>query len=361
MVREDDRTFMTRALFLAERGLGRTSPNPIVGALVVTPAGVIAGQGAHLEAGGPHAEILALDRAGARARGATLYCTLEPCSHQGRTGPCVERIASAGIARVVVAHCDPNPRVAGAGVAFLRARGIQVDVGLGEAQAARQNAPFFVWVTKRRPFVIAKSVESRDGFAGRPDAPVRLSGPDTDRFMQRQRAGVDAIAVGSNTVIVDDPRLTVRGAYRHRPLTRVLFDWRVRAGTDRRVFSTLDQGPVIMFVLESAAHGNPAVITALERRGVLVDRRPTRDLAPVLQWLGARDIVSLLVEGGPALLHAFDEAGFVDRVQRVVTPHDLGSGVPAWAGRGTTAPQDGLRTWMLGGDRITEFDVHRTD
>src|ERR1700675_2729941 len=141
----DDAAFMDRALFLAERGRGRTSPNPIVGAVVVSPEGVVVGQGAHLAAGGPHAEVHALDAAGSRAAGATLYCTLEPCCHVGRTGPCVERIAAAGVARFVVALRDPHPRVAGKGFESLRSRGIHVDVGIGAAEAARQNAPFLSW------------------------------------------------------------------------------------------------------------------------------------------------------------------------------------------------------------------------
>jgi diaminohydroxyphosphoribosylaminopyrimidine deaminase/5-amino-6-(5-phosphoribosylamino)uracil reductase len=361
MVAADDLALMTRALFLAERGLGRTAPNPIVGAVVVTPGGVIVGQGAHLEAGGPHAEVVALDQAGGRARGATLYCTLEPCSHHGRTGPCVERIVGAGVARVVVAHGDPNPRVAGAGLAYLRARGVAVEVGVGEAEAARQNAAFFVWVTEQRPFVILKSVVSCDGFVGRAEERMHLSGAAADRFFHRQRAAVDAIAVGSGTARLDDPLLTPRGAYRHRPLTRVIFDWRARVPPDGRVFSTLDAGPVIMIVLESAVRANPAPLLDLERRGVIVERRPERDLVPVLRWLAARDIVTLLVEGGPALHAAFAGAGLVDRVQVVVTPHELRQGVPGWDAADSESSWRGRApARMLGDDRLIEFDVHRT-
>ena len=195
----EDMEFMDRAFFLAERGRGRTTPNPLVGAVVVTPDGVVVGQGAHLEAGGPHAEVVALDVAGARARGATLYCTLEPCSHTGRTGPCVERIAAAGVARVVAAVTDPNPRVAGRGFEVLRARGIDVVDGIGAAEAARQNAAFFTWIAHGRPFVTLKSAVSSDGFVGRRDRRVELTGPAANRFLQRERAAFDAIAVGSGT------------------------------------------------------------------------------------------------------------------------------------------------------------------
>jgi diaminohydroxyphosphoribosylaminopyrimidine deaminase/5-amino-6-(5-phosphoribosylamino)uracil reductase len=360
MVEADDRAFMTRALFLAERGRGRTTPNPVVGAVVVTTRGVVVGQGAHLRAGGPHAEVVALDAAGGRARGATIYCTLEPCCHQGRTGPCVERIVQAGIARVVVATIDPNPRVAGAGLALLRARGLDVAEGVCADPARRQNAPFFTWVTEARPFVLLKAAVSQDGFVGRPDHRVVLTGARANQFFQQQRAGVDAIAVGAGTVLVDDPQLTARGAYRERPLTRVLFDWRGRIPATARVFSTLAGGPVIMVVSAAAAEAGAARVAEFERRGVIVYRAGERRVRPVLDWLAAREVVSLLVEGGPGLQAACRDEGLIDRVQFAVTPHVLGEGVPSAV---FTRPDlEGMR-WpsvtMLGRDALIEFDVHR--
>jgi diaminohydroxyphosphoribosylaminopyrimidine deaminase/5-amino-6-(5-phosphoribosylamino)uracil reductase len=358
--RDLDAAFMARAQFLAERGRGRTTPNPIVGAVVVSRSGVVVGQGAHLEAGGPHAEVVALDAARALAAGATLYCTLEPCRHQGRTGPCVERIASAGIRRVVVATRDPNPLVAGAGLADLRARGIDVTEGVGRIAAERVNAPFFTWMTKRRPFVTIKSAVSIDGFVGRRDRRLKLTGPAADRFSHRERAEVDAIAVGSGTVLTDDPLLSARGAYRFRPLVRVLFDWRLQIPPTARVFSTLGQGPVIMVVSAAAASADSRRISRLEQAGVLVERHETRHLAPVLDRLAGRDIVSLLVEGGPTLQKAFCESGLVDRVRWIVTPGALGEGVPVVSterlDRGG-AP----RSRILGDDVMLEFDVHRAD
>jgi diaminohydroxyphosphoribosylaminopyrimidine deaminase/5-amino-6-(5-phosphoribosylamino)uracil reductase len=154
---------MERALFLAERGRGRTSPNPLVGAVIVSPDGVVVGQGAHERAGEPHAEVHALTSAGERARGATLYCTLEPCCHRGRTGPCVDRIVEAGVARVVAACEDPNPLVSGRGFSYLRAHGVTVEVGLGAAAAATLNQPFFTLMREGRPFVILKAATSVDG------------------------------------------------------------------------------------------------------------------------------------------------------------------------------------------------------
>jgi diaminohydroxyphosphoribosylaminopyrimidine deaminase/5-amino-6-(5-phosphoribosylamino)uracil reductase len=349
---------MERALFHAERGRGRTSPNPIVGAVVVDANGIVAGQGAHLGPGGPHAEIVALDRAGERAEGGTLYCTLEPCSHTGRTGPCVERIHAAGIRRVVAAAADLNPQVAGRGFAYLESRGIEVVAGIGRDAAERQLAPFFTWVTRNRPFVIAKVAISRDGFIGQAGRRVELTGPAANRFLHRQRAEVDAIAVGSGTVLADDPELTARGAYRFRPLTRVIFDWRARVPAEARVFSTVDAGPVIMVVGHDAARRDPARLATLRGRGAVVHVAREHRVEPVLSWLASRDVMSLLVEGGSVLHRAFAEAGAIDRVQRVVTPRELGSGIAAADLPPAGAPA--TRT-QLGDDELIEFDVHRTD
>lgn len=349
----DAERWMRRALFLAERGRGRTTPNPLVGAVVVTPDGVVAGQGAHLLAGGPHAEVHALAQAGALARGATLYCTLEPCCHVGRTGPCVERILEAGITRVVTAIEDPNPRVAGGGHAWLRAHGIAVETGVLSDVAREQNAPFLTWMTKGRPWTVLKTAVSADGFVGvRGRQPVRLTSAITDRWMHRQRAWIDAIAVGAETVLADDPQLTARGAWRPRPLTRVVVDWRGRVPVTARVYSTLWAGPVIMVGLDTVPEAHRV---ALEARGVHLELLPARDLRALGRRLAVRDVQSLLVEGGPILQHHWVEAGLVDAVQWVRTPVSLGDGVPAapalrhWA---DSAP--GRRDVHLGPDTLVE-------
>jgi len=353
---------MARALFLAERGRGRTSPNPMVGAVLVSASGVVVGQGAHLAAGGAHAEVAAIEAAGTRAAGATLYCTLEPCCHVGRTGPCVDRIIAAGVSRVIAAMEDPNPRVAGGGFRFLRAHGLAVEVGDGEAAARRLNAPFLTWIARGRPFVIAKSVMSADGFAGRRNARVALTGRIADRFFHRQRAEVDAIAVGADTVLIDDPQLTARLVYRDRPLVRVLFDWRLRIPASARVFSTLRAGPVIMIVSREAALGRPDAEQACRAAGAEVDVMEQRDLANVLARLARREVLSLLVEGGPAIQTAFLAAGLIDRVQVVRTPVVLGEGVPALRLPGLAGHQAGaIRETILGDDVLVESDVHRTD
>lgn len=355
-----DTFFMERALRLAERGLGRTTPNPVVGAVVVAPDGTIVGQGAHLAAGQPHAEIIALDAAGERARGATLYCTLEPCAHTGRTAPCVERIVGQGITRVVAAIRDPNPRVNGGGFSFLRAHGVETSEGLCASAAAAQNLPFFTWTSLHRPFVTLKVAVSIDGFVGRPDTRVKLTGAIADRWSHRQRAQVDAIAVGSNTMLIDDPQLTARGAFRYRPLTRVIFDWRGRVPRSARVFSTLDAGPVIMVGL-AGEWARRKDRQTFEQPGIIVDLYDTRDLSTVVRRLADREIQWLLVEGGPTLHDAFHQASLVDSVRRIVTPKPLGGGVIEAIATSAVPPGSVMNKRPLGEDELIEVDVHRFD
>jgi len=361
MVEHADAQFMARALALAERGRGRTSPNPIVGAVVVSPDGVVVGQGAHLEAGGPHAEVHALDEAGDRARGATLYVTLEPCGHTGRTGPCVERIVAAGITRVAFATRDPNPRVSGGGAAYLLARGVAVTEGVAEAEAKRQNAPFFTWVTQHRVFVTLKMAVSSDGFVGRPRRRVRLTGAAADAWLHRQRAEVDAIIVGAETVLIDDPRLTARGAFRYRPLTRVVVDWRARVPETAAVYGSPSAGPVIMVVSAVDADRRRERLSALRAQGVQVEVVSHHDVGGLLGRLADRGLVSALLEGGPTLAAAFAAADAIDRVQWVVTRAELGDGVPALSGALADLVLDRPpRVITLGDDVLMEFDVHRS-
>lgn len=351
-----DAAWMARALFLAERGRGRTNPNPMVGAVVVSPDGIVVGQGAHMVAGGPHAEIVALDAAGDLARGATLYCTLEPCCHTGRTGPCVERIAAAGIRRVVTAIEDPNPRVQGGGHGWLRARGIEVDTGVEPEAAALQTAPFTMWMRRQRPWTILKTATSSDGFVGRRHERTMLSGAEADRWMHRQRAWVDAIVVGADTVIADDPSLTARGAWRARPLTRVIIDWSGRTSAEARVWSTTPAGPVIMVVLDSVVRAEPQRFAARRADGVQVETFETRDLSAVARRLAEQNVQSLLLEGGPTLQQAWLDAGLVDWVQWLRTSSVLGAGVsmaPAVRERCASLGQ-GWTTTRLGSDWLME-------
>jgi diaminohydroxyphosphoribosylaminopyrimidine deaminase / 5-amino-6-(5-phosphoribosylamino)uracil reductase len=246
--------YMDRALFLAGRGRGRTSPNPMVGAVVVSPDGVVVGQGFHKRAGEAHAEVQALGMAGARARGATLYCTLEPCCHQGRTGPCAPRIVEAGIARVVAATVDPNPVVDGRGFSYLRSQGVDVEIGLRQSAAVRLNQPFFTLTREARPFVILKAATSLDGCIARTRGDrMELTSAAANRHAHGVRAEIDAIGVGVGTILCDDPLLTARGAYRQGPLVRVIFDRRLRTPPSARVLSTREAGPVIIVTERDAA------------------------------------------------------------------------------------------------------------
>jgi diaminohydroxyphosphoribosylaminopyrimidine deaminase/5-amino-6-(5-phosphoribosylamino)uracil reductase len=355
---------MRLALQVAMRGRGRTSPNPMVGAVIVSPGGVVVGTGWHQRAGEAHAEIAALLEAGDEARGATLYCTLEPCCHQGRTGPCVGPIVAAGIARVVTATEDPNPLVLGGGIRYLRAHGVDVEVGPCARDARRLNEAFFMAVTRHRPFVTAKIALSADAaVADAPGRRTRLSGPIVDRLMQRQRAEVDAIGVGANTVVVDDPLLTARGVYRHRPLVRVIFDARLRVPPSARVFGTLAQGPCYLVADEAACAAAPEAVRRFADGGVGILQTRRCDFRSALDALHGLQVRSLLLEGGPILHRTALAAGLVDKLQIIVTPHRLGPGAVRWldSDECSLAALHDLTVAVHGDDVVIEGYVHRAD
>lgn len=359
-----DADYMDRALLIAERGRGLTSPNPMVGAVIVSPEGVVVGTGYHRRAGEPHAEIHALEQAGARAAGATLYCTLEPCCHWGRTGPCVERVVAAGIARVVAATEDPNPLVAGGGIRYLESRGVAVEVGLGRERAFRLNRPFFTRVREGRPYVIMKAATSLDArIAAAPGERTLLTGEEANRRAHALRAEVDAIGVGSGTLLADDPRLTARGVFRERPLVRVVFDRRLRTPPAARVLATLDAGPVIVMTTDAAATMGPSRVAALEQAGATIETAVGPDFRDALLRLGELEITTLLIEGGAQLHRAAWEAGLVDQVQLYVTPRTLGpQGVPLLAGRPfSLSSLEDVRIEPCGTDILIEGYVHRPD
>ena len=358
-----DDAHMATALALAARGRGRTSPNPMVGAVIVDDAGVVVGTGFHERAGEAHAEIHALRAAGSRARGATLYCTLEPCSHTGRTGPCAVAVAEAGVRRVVAAMQDPYHEVAGRGLAYLRARGIDVEVGVREAEAQRLNEVFVTNVVARRPFVVAKIAMSLDGaVAAAPGARTAVSGIASQRHAQRVRAEVAAIGIGSGTLLADDPVLTARDVWRARPLIRVVFDRRLRMPPDARLCGTIDHGPILVVTTRAAVEAHADRARALAGRGVTILGRGDASLAPAIADLLGHGVTSLLLEGGPALHAAAWTAGVVDRVRCYLSPVALGEGRVPWA----MPPSFGLmalgptRAEPLGEDVLIEADVHRT-
>jgi diaminohydroxyphosphoribosylaminopyrimidine deaminase/5-amino-6-(5-phosphoribosylamino)uracil reductase len=351
---------MRRALEHARRGLGRTTPNPVVGACIVSDEGVVLGQGAHERAGEPHAEVNALEEAGGGARGSTLYCTLEPCVHIGKTGPCTERIIAAGIRRVVAAMEDPFPLVGGRGFAMLRAHGIEVQTGIGYEAAVRLNQPFLTTTRKGRPFVILKAATSLDGrIAAAPGRRTQLTSTRAMTHAHYVRAGVDAIAVGSETVLVDDPHLTPREVYRERPLVRVVFDRRLRTPAHARLLSTLSAGPVIILTTAESLRTDRAA--ALQGAGARVISVPRPGLAAALSALPNLDVQSLVLEGGAQVQRAAWDEGVVDYVQLYVAPMWLGDGgLPFLEGCAFTSTSlIERKVEQLGPDVLIEGYVHR--
>lgn len=316
--------YMRRALVLAARGRGRTSPNPMVGAVLVRD-GRIVGEGWHRQAGGPHAEVFALHAAGAAARGATLYVTLEPCCHQGRTPPCTRALIAAGVAEVHAAMLDANPLVGGRGLAELEAAGVRTFLGEHEDEARLLNEAFITYVTKQRPFVIVKYAMSLDGkIATASGASRGLTGAVWQHKLHRLRSEVDAILVGVNTALADDPLLTARPASgRVRQPLRVVFDSLLRLPVAARMLHESTPGKTLIV---TTAQADETKAQALRRRGAEVVRLgdATVDVTQTLSELRRREIGSVLVEGGGRVIASFVAAGCVDKVIAVVAPLMVG-------------------------------------
>jgi diaminohydroxyphosphoribosylaminopyrimidine deaminase/5-amino-6-(5-phosphoribosylamino)uracil reductase len=348
----EDGAWMRRALALAERGWGQTAPNPMVGAVVVRD-GVVVGEGWHTAFGAPHAEVEALRAAGDRARGATVYVTLEPCDHHGKTPPCADALIAAGVRRVVAATEDPSPAARG-GAERLRDAGIEVDVGV-EGDAARElNAPFFHALASDRPFVRLKLAMSLDGaIADGTRRPRWLTGEAARREVHRLRAVSDAIAVGIGTVLADDPALTVRDAPAPRvPPVRVVFDGSARLPDDSRLARSAREVPVIV-VCRAPEAGRAAV---LERLGVTLLRAAT--LREALVALRAHGIRSLLVEGGAAVAGSLVREALVDRLVIFRAPLVLGAGaIGAFGGMPPVRAQDAPRWRLLEARRLEDDEL----
>ena len=356
---------MLRALRLARRG--RTSPNPMVGAVVVRDGGIV-GEGFHPRAGEPHAEVFALRDAGEAARGATLYVTLEPCCHHGRTPPCTQAIISAGISRVVAAMVDPNPVVGGKGIRELRDAGIEVTAGLLEDDARRLNEAHLKHITTGLPFFRLKMAATLDGkIATRTGDSQWVSGEASRRLVQRMRDRADAVVVGIETVMRDDPRLTVRRGERARTRqpVRVVVDSGARTPPSARLLD--EPGEVLIAVTERAP---AADLRRLERRGARIlslDNRNGRvDLTALAKELAARGLINVLVEGGGELAAGFVEAGLLDAVTFFVAPKIIGGREAPTAiqgiGLATMAEAIGLndiRAKRVGEDLCVEAYVER--
>ena len=322
MERALDAQWMKRALANAAQGWGQTAPNPMVGAVVVSGNEVVA-DGWHARFGEAHAEAMALRAAGDRSRGATLYVTLEPCTHHGKTPPCVEAIIAAGVARVVIAVRDVNPKARG-GVERLRAAGIEVDVGVEEGAARELNAAFFNAFASDRPWVMLKMAVSADGVVVDPTGSRRwITNAASRREVHRMRANSDAVAVGLGTMLADDPELTVRDwdLPRRQP-TRVIFDSKLRTPEHAKVVKTARETPTLIVAQED----HPDRRRKLESSGVQVI--VAADLHEALRALRRLEIRSVLLEGGPVLAGAFLRAGLVDRLAIFTAPHVLGEHGP---------------------------------
>jgi diaminohydroxyphosphoribosylaminopyrimidine deaminase/5-amino-6-(5-phosphoribosylamino)uracil reductase len=358
--RDTDEAWMGRAVALAEGGRGATSPNPMVGAVLVRDGRVV-GEGFHQAAGRAHAEVVALAAAGAEAAGATCYVSLEPCAHQGRTPPCADALVAAGVTRVVAALADPDPRVDGAGLARLRAAGVRVDVGVGAEPAAEQNAAYLTHRRLGRPRVTLKAAASLDGKVAAPDGTSQwITGPAARVDGHRLRAEADAVAVGAGTALADDPRLTVRlpGHAGRQPL-RVLVDAAGRVGADGHLFD----GEAETLVATTAA-APAAAVDAWKAAGaevlmcasapVTVGVGQGVDLGDMATALGARGVLELLVEGGPRLQASLWAAGLADRLVWYLAPLAIGGdrapGLLAGAGAATLT--DARRLRLASVDRL---------
>ncbi|OGP86314.1 MAG: riboflavin biosynthesis protein RibD [Deltaproteobacteria bacterium RBG_13_65_10] len=360
---------MRRALALARRGEGWTGPNPMVGALVVR-GGRVVGQGWHRRAGEAHAEVIALRRAGRFARGATLYVTLEPCNHAGRTPPCTDAIIARGVGRVVIGMSDPNARVRGGGARRLREKGIEVARGVLESDCRAMNAAFVKHATTGRPLVSVKCAVSLDGKVafGRGRA-GRISGPEANRYVHRLRHASDAILVGVETVRVDDPRLTTRrSTARGRTLAgqdplRVILDGRLRTPPRSRLLHGASPAGTVIATTTGAPRRSEALLRAA---GAEVWRFPSRDgrvdLDRVLRELGRCDVQSVLIEGGPRVVAYALARGLVDRVAIIVAPLLVGGDrAPGLLAEALAKPLnlENLRVRRLGADLLIEADLPR--
>ncbi|WP_443334475.1 bifunctional diaminohydroxyphosphoribosylaminopyrimidine deaminase/5-amino-6-(5-phosphoribosylamino)uracil reductase RibD [Streptomyces sp. ZAF1911] len=336
---------MRRAIELAARGLGSTSPNPVVGCVITDASGAVVGEGWHERAGGPHAEIHALNAAGEAARGGTAYVTLEPCNHTGRTGPCAQALIAAGITRVVYAVSDPNPQASGGG-ATLRAAGIDTAAGLLSEEAEAGNAAWLTSVRLGRPYILWKYAATLDGRIAAADGTSRwISSPESRADVHRLRAESDAVVVGSGTLRADDPHLAVRGidgfTAADQPL-RVVLDTHATIRPTARVLD--EAAPTLIAVAEDADTRHLAGVELArlpyDKYGISVDA--------LLRELYGRGIRSVLLEGGPTLAGAFIAAGAVDKVVGYLAPVLLGAGPLALADAGIGTLADALRL------RITE-------
>ncbi|MFO7866176.1 MAG: bifunctional diaminohydroxyphosphoribosylaminopyrimidine deaminase/5-amino-6-(5-phosphoribosylamino)uracil reductase RibD [Candidatus Aminicenantes bacterium] len=321
-----DRAYMRMAYSLAGKALGWTSPNPYVGAVVVKGRRIL-GCGYHEKPGRPHAEAAALDMAGAQARGSTLYLTLEPCTHWGRTPPCVDKILESGVKRAVISDLDPNPVVHSRGVEKMKAAGIQVQWGLMKERNRRLNEAYFKFITRRIPFVTLKAALSLDGkLAARTGDSQWISGKAARNHIHLLRGEHDAVLVGAGTLLADKPRLTVRHpSWGNKPITRVVLDSALCFPLDAPVLKTQKQGDILVYTLSGA---DSEKVRILRDNGVKViplqDQSHPLNLQEILRSLGGRGISSVLVEGGGRIHTSFLDRRLADKALFILSPMLIG-------------------------------------
>jgi len=352
--------YMQRALALARQALGNTSPNPAVGAVIVRD-GVIVGEGQTQPAGSWHAEIMALRQAGEAAQGATMYVSLEPCCHYGRTPPCTQAVIAAGITEVQLATLDPNPTVSGRGRAELEAAGIKTHIGEREEEARELNEAYFKFITTRLPFVTAKFAMSLDGkIATKTGDSKWITGEEARRYAHSLRRISDAIIVGVNTIIADDPQLTARedteaSVHANRQPWRVIVDSRGRTPPSARIFQM--PGKTLIAVTTTI---EPTKERGLQEAGAEVLKLPASDgrvdLGELLRALGQREMTSVLVEGGGTLLGSLFDRGFVDKVYAFIAPLIIGGerAITAVEGRGVSKMAEALRLRRLKVEKLAD-------
>ncbi len=317
---------MRRALALAARARGRTSPNPLVGAVVVN-GGEVVGEGYHRAAGGAHAEVHAINHAGAAAHGGTLYVTLEPCSHYGRTPPCTETIIQSRVARVFAAHVDPNPKVGGKGIRELEKAGVQVNVGLCEPEARRLNEVFIKYIRTNQPFVILKSAMSLDGKIATASGESQWISSEASRLEGHEiRNSVDAVLVGVNTVINDNPSLTTRLPERvGKDPARIVVDSECRTPSTAKVFNPDSEANTIIATTKRASEERIARLEAAGAKVLVVEEVENRVcLSSLMHALGYQGITSVLIEGGAEVNASALKAGIVDKMVFFVAPKLIG-------------------------------------
>jgi len=351
----DDEKWMKRALRLAEAGRGRTSPNPVVGAVLVK-RGEVVGEGYHAKIGEAHAEIVALRQAGEKARGAVLYLNLEPCTHYGKTPPCVPQVIKAGLKRAVIGMEDPNPLVNGKGIELLRKSGLDVKLGVLGKECQRLNEAFCKYIVKREPFVVLKVAATLDGkIATRNGDSKWISGEAARRFVHRLRDQVDGVLVGIGTVLKDDPLLTARMKEGREPY-RIVLDSRLKIPEEAKVFEH-SPSEVILATTGSAPHEK---IERLEKRGVrvlIVDSKEGRvDLRSCLSKLGEIGMMNLLVEGGSQVNGSFLDEGLIDKFLLFLSPRWVGDpqALGIFGGRGVSTLKEAIGLKEIKTKRIGE-------